>query len=68
LRWTVCTLALIDAILDAAVNEAAQKPLAEILTIDIIVIEPNGHGIGWPSFECKISFADTEHWRTTRTR
>jgi hypothetical protein len=29
--------------------------------VDVIAVEPNGHGIGWPSFECEIGFAHTEH-------
>lgn len=35
-------------------------PKPATVQVDVIVVEPNGHGIGWASYACERSFARTD--------
>jgi hypothetical protein len=52
------------AILDAAVATTKApdggRRVRHQETVDVIVVEPNQHGLGWTGYACEIGFARTE--------
>jgi len=49
------------------VNDSLAAAYADLVArypgiADVILVEPNGHGIGWPSFECAFA-AHVSTWR-----